>query len=121
MIKLSNIQFTAVSIFRCSVAVSAAQSIVRLLFIVPYRSSAPIRQLNTVPIPLLQLQAAGNSHAVSMNMTSLSDPCKPSHTVDVSRFIHVVACVAFPSLKSSHIPLYAYVSDCRSAVHLDYL
>lgn len=100
MIKLSNIQFTAVSIFRCSVAVSAAQSIFRLLFIFPYRSSAPIRQLNTLPIPLPQLRAAGSPHAVSVNLTSPSDPYKPSHTVNVSRFIHVVACVSISFLKT---------------------
>lgn len=113
MIKLSNIYFTAVSIFRCSVAVSAAQSIFRLLFIFSYRSSAPIRQLNTVPIPLPQLRAAGNPHAVSMNLTSLSDPWKPSHTVDVSRFIHVVACVSISFLK---IKPYSSVCICLKTV-----
>lgn len=109
-------------IFRCSAAVSAAESVFRSLFIFLSRNSVQFHNptLFPLPHPLPQLRAAGNPHAVSTNLPSLSGPCKPSLTVDVPRFIHVVACVSISFLKTKRIPLYAYVSDYWSAVHLDY-
>lgn len=113
MVKLSNIHFAIASIGRCSVAVCVAQSIFNLPFIFPNRSSTLLD--STSSLSPTQLRADDNPHAVSMNLTSLSDPCEQSHTCECLQGSFMLWHVSeFPSLKPSSIPLYEYVSDRQS-------